>query len=85
MIDPLTYFGLWSGKDIHRVSGLLRDLGVRFEVTNDRVLDERRLRSWNAWDQTAEDPYAVFDLWIHNEDLSLVGNTIVDHFPERFL
>jgi len=77
-----TYFGLWSAEKIREVSELLRTLGARFEVNEERV-DQRILEDWCAWDATAENPYIGFNLWIVTVDLPKVGSKIVEAFPER--
>lgn len=80
--DPFTYFGLWSGREIQRASDLLVSLQVRFE-TGKFTTTEEDLREWCAWDATSPDPYTGFNLWIHSDDLPMVGTKIVDMFPER--
>jgi hypothetical protein len=77
-----TYFGLWSAEKTQRVSELLRILGVRFEVQEEKA-DQHILESWCAWDATAEDPHIGFNLWIWTADLPKVELKIVEAFPER--
>lgn len=79
---PETYFGLWSARDIQKVSDLLTHLGVRFTV-QERDSTEEVLKEWCAWDSTSPNPSAGFDLWIYSEDLPKVGYKIVEMFPER--
>ncbi len=80
--EPVTYFGLWSARDIRKVSDLLKHLKVRFE-TNEFNATEEVLREWCAWDSTSPNPNTGFDLWIHSHDLPMVDAKIVDMFPER--
>jgi len=80
--DPWTYFGLWSGRDIQKVSVLLTSIEARFE-TFQRDETEERLKDWCAWDPAASNPNTGFDLYIHDEDLEKVGYKIVEMFPER--
>lgn len=85
MPEPLelTYFGLWSARDIHTVSILLEDLRVRFEINAEHNLPEDRLEAWLAWDQSTQDPHTGFHLWIQDDDLPRLGTRIVDLFPLR--
>jgi hypothetical protein len=80
--EPVTYFGLWSGRDIQRVSELLSSLNVRFEVAEFDTTEEI-LRDWLAWDPASSRPNLGFDLWIRSADLDAVGDKIVAMFPER--
>lgn len=82
MDNHTTYFGLWSSAKLKAVSDLLRQLGVSFEVQEERNSQEI-LEEWCAWDPTAEDPYIGFKLWILTSDLGKVGKKIVEAFPER--
>jgi hypothetical protein len=77
-----TYFGLWSATKIKQVTDLLRDLDVKFEVTENPTTQEM-LREWCAWDPTAANPTVGFDLWISHVDIPKVGTKIVEAFPER--
>lgn len=79
---PTTYFGLWSAKDIQRVSALLSQLEVRFEI-NEYEASQEMLEDWCAWDDSAASPNTGFDLWIFTDDLDKVGYKIVEMFPER--
>ena len=80
--EPTTYFGIWSAAKIAEVSQLLRSLSVRFYYYDDRY-PEGMLKDWCAWDASAADPYVGYDLWIHSDDLEIVGYRIVEQFPER--
>ena len=80
--EPATYFGLWSARDIQKVSDLLTQLNVRFD-TNEYDATEEVLRDWCAWDATSPNPNAGYDLWIHSDGLTIVDTKIVDMFPER--
>jgi hypothetical protein len=80
--EPSTYFGTWSGSKYAAVSELLASLGVRY-WSHAASYTEEALVEWEAWDPTSPDPLTGIDLWIHSEDLGLVGNAIVDRFPER--
>lgn len=80
---PVTYFGLWSARDLRTVSQLLEGLGVRYEVNTENDVEEGRLKSWFAWDENANDPCTAFHLWIRDEDVALVGTRIVDLFPYK--
>ena len=80
--EPSTYFGIWSRTKLDLASNLLNSLGVRYYVTELRESEER-LKEWCAWDPNAADPNLGFDLWIHSDDLGLVGSKIVELFPER--
>jgi hypothetical protein len=71
------------GLDVHTETDLLTSLGARFELNEESDGDEENLKSWSAWDEASPAPYAVFHLWIHNDDLSVVGTKIVEMFPER--
>jgi len=46
--DPWEYWGLWSKKDIERVSHLLTSLDVRFSYS-EIERSEEMLRDWCAW------------------------------------
>jgi hypothetical protein len=78
-----TYFGLWSARDINRVSSLLEELHVRFEINTEQNLPKDRLEAWLAWDEGSHDPHMGFHLWIQDEDVPRVGTKIVDLFPLR--
>jgi hypothetical protein len=80
--DPTTYFGLWSAKNIERVCAPLTELGVHYEVVQQRI-DQHRLEQWFAWDPTADDPYIGFHLDILTAELPKVGTRLVEAFPER--
>jgi len=80
--DQWTYFGLWSAKDVQRVSQLLTSLGARFEIDEVQT-DQGDLEHWCAWDPTAADPNTGYHLWIHINDLSKVGEKVVGMFSER--
>ena len=80
--DPTTYFGLWSAKNIERVCALLAELGVCYDVIQERA-DQHRLEQWFAWDPTADDPNIGFHLDILTADLPKVGTKLVEAFPER--
>ncbi len=80
--DLWVYYGLWSAKDIERVSTLLKSLDVRF-YTQETTESEERLQNWCAWDPTSPQPFVGYDLWIHEEDTEKVGFQIVNMFPER--
>ena len=80
--EPSTYFGLWSAAKYAEVITLLARLGARYWSHADRFPEEH-LREWEAWDPTAQDPFVGIDLWIHSDDQSLVGYSIVERFPER--
>lgn len=83
MRDPFNnYFGLWSAKDIRRVSELLDSLGVRFQI-DEIEASQDRLENWHAWDPASPKPYVGHDLWIHEDDRAKVGGHIVAMFPER--
>lgn len=77
-----TYFGLWSAKKIQEAAGLLRGLGVRFEI-QEYAADREVLAEWEAWDPSVQNPNIGFDLWIATDDLPKVGDAIVERFPER--
>jgi hypothetical protein len=77
-----TYFGLWSAKKILKAMELLRALGVRHEVQEEKA-DQHILEARCAWDAAAENPYIGFNLWIWTADLPKVGLKIVEAFPER--
>jgi hypothetical protein len=50
--DQWTYFGLWSAKDVQRVSQLLTSLDARFEIDEVQT-DQGDLERWCAWDPTS--------------------------------
>ena len=80
--DPWTSFGLWSAAKCQAVCGILRRLGVRYQALE--VLDtEDHLKIWEAWDPTVSNPHIGYNLYIHDDDLELVGSIIVETFPER--
>ena len=80
--DPWTFFGTWPTKNKVTIVAELNWLSVRFEFIEDRQ-DENSLRVWYSWDPSAIDPYVCHNLWIHDEDLPLVGNFFPDTFRER--
>jgi hypothetical protein len=80
--EPSTYFGIWSLAKYSVVADMLRQRRVRFWHQSDNY-SEDILREWCAWDPQAEDPYVGIDLWIHSDDLELVGYSVVERFPER--
>jgi hypothetical protein len=80
--SPLTYFGLWSARDIQKVSELLSLLQARFEV-NECDAPQEMLQAWHAWDPCAQNPNIGFDLWVFSDDLPKVGYKVVEMFPER--
>ena len=83
MSDPFNrYFGLWSAKDIRRVSDLLTSLGVRSQIGETETTQDV-LENWHAWDSASPKPYVGYNLWIHDDDLEKVGDHIVMMFPER--
>ena len=83
MSDPFRhYFGMWSAKDIRRVSDLLTSLSVRFQ-TGETETTQDVLENWHAWDSTSPKPNVGHDLWIHEDDLKKIGDHIVTMFPER--
>src|SRR5690348_14747094 len=57
--EPMTYFGLWSGRDIQKVSELLSSLNVRFEVSELNAAEDV-LREWLAWDLASSRPNLGF-------------------------
>ncbi len=67
---------------MQRVSDLLTSLKFRFQVSEYGATDDV-LKDWLAWDPTSADPNKGFDLWVHSVDLPVVGNKIVEMFPER--
>ena len=77
-----TYFGMWSGKKICEVAGLLSQFGARYEVTED-IAEQNVLEESCAWDAIAENPFVGFDLWICTDDLPKLGTKLADAFPER--
>jgi hypothetical protein len=80
--EPTTYFGVWSKAKLDAVLAMLRPLGVRFYYVHDRYTEDL-LKKWCSWDPSAADPYVGYDLFIHTDDLGIVGTRIVDLFPER--
>jgi hypothetical protein len=83
MKDPFHHnFGLWSARDILRVSELLDSLGVRFQIDEEEASQDV-LEDWCAWDPTAQNPNVGYQLWIHHDDVEKVGYHIVTMFPER--
>ena len=84
VVEPqTTYLGLWSKRKVDQATVLLDSLGVRYEVLPEEGLDQARLENWCAWDPTNQNPHTGFHLDIWSEDLSKVGDKIVEMFPER--
>ena len=79
----ITYFGMWSARKVKLAIELLNSHGVRYEVNEDEVEDQKRLEDWCAWDPDAENPHLAFDLWIFSADLPKLGTKLIDAFPER--
>jgi hypothetical protein len=75
-----TYFGVFSAAQATRVSELLEGLGVRYEFIFDKQSEER-LSSWGAYDPTASDRHVGHELFIHDDDVGVVGSKIVDMYP----
>ena len=83
MKDPFRRnFGLWSARNIRRVSELLTSLGVRFQIDEESASQDV-LEDWCAWDPTSDKPNIGYQLWIHDDDIEKVGDHIVTMFPER--
>lgn len=80
--DPWTYFGLWSKDKCESACKMLQDLKVRFQVREFQECKEI-LESWDAWDPTASNPNLAYDLYIHDNDVKVVGSKLVEAFPER--
>lgn len=80
--DRWTSFGAWSKKDILKVLQDLEPLRIRHQTIVDHQ-DEEYLRRWYSWDLETEDPSLCFHLYIHDDDVDLVGDFFIIRFPER--
>ncbi len=81
-IEPSSYFGLFSAAQRARAIEPLASLGVRFEFVRVQESAER-LSEWTALDESSASTLVGFELFIRSDDVAVLGNKLIELFPER--
>jgi hypothetical protein len=82
--DPWTFFGTWSKRDIEKIRELLQPKGIDY-YTNSYIADKEVIVESYAWDESAENPYFVEDLWIFDFHIPKIGNILKKIFLKEHI